>query len=79
MPAAIGLRLRRAGDALTVEYNPGGLLEQGWVMHRLAYLPAALPVSVGPMAASPQGGGFAVRFRGLRVERDAEPAGQRRS
>ena len=33
-------------------------------MQRMAYLPQDLPAFVGPMAASPDGGGFEVRFRG---------------
>jgi len=50
----------------------GAADEQGWIMHRMAYLPAALPVSVGPMAASPSGEGFEVRFRGLRIDTDSD-------
>jgi regulation of enolase protein 1 (concanavalin A-like superfamily) len=84
VPGSLRLRLRRDGDALTIEYQvadtdstdetadeaePAG--EQGWIMHRMAYLPAALPVSVGPMAASPSGDGFEVRFRGLRIDSDS--------
>lgn len=68
MPASLGLRLRRSGDALTVEYNLDGLAERGWALHRVAYLPAALPVSVGPMAACPRGGGFEARFTGFEVQ-----------
>jgi regulation of enolase protein 1 (concanavalin A-like superfamily) len=87
VPASLRLRLRRDGDALTIEYrvdngddttvtdrigdSADGTDEQGWIMHRMAYLPAALPVSVGPMAASPSGDGFEVRFRGLRIDSDA--------
>jgi regulation of enolase protein 1 (concanavalin A-like superfamily) len=64
-PETLGLRLRRSGNALSVEYAVDG---GAWVMHRLAYLPPALPVSVGPIAASPRGGGFEVRFRGFDVQ-----------
>lgn len=86
VPVSLRLRLRRDGDALTIEYrvdngddtavtdrtddSAGEADEQGWNMHRMAYLPAALPVSVGPMAASPSGDGFEVRFRGLRIDSD---------
>lgn len=74
------LRVRRHGDALTVEYSAGGgepggqgtggsggqsaeATSESWTTSRMAYLPPGLPVSVGPMAASPQGSGFDVRFR----------------
>ena len=61
------LQLGRHGDALTVQYALGetqtGTGLEVWTTHRLAYLPPGLPVSVGPMAASPQGAGFDVRFR----------------
>lgn len=63
-PRSLGLRLRRAGDALTVEYAVDG---GGWTMHRIAYFPPSLPVSVGPMAASPRGDGFEVRFARFEV------------
>jgi regulation of enolase protein 1 (concanavalin A-like superfamily) len=74
LPAApqwLGLRVRRLGDALTVEYaldvtDPDPL----WLLHRVAFLPPALPVSVGPMAASPNGSGFDVTFRRLDVRPD---------
>jgi len=64
VPQWLGLRLTRAGDALKVEYS----VDSGpWLMQRLAFLPPDLPVSVGPMAASPDGTGFDVQFRGLSV------------
>lgn len=76
VPGSLRLRLRRDGDALTIEYrtdeSDDPTDEQGWIMHRMAYLPAALPVSVGPMAASPSGDGFEVRFRGLRIDTAAD-------
>ena len=64
VPQWLGLRLTRSGDSLRVEYR----VEAGpWLMQRLAFLPPDLPVSAGPMAASPDGDGFDVRFRGLTV------------
>jgi uncharacterized protein len=60
------LRLTRRADALTVEFSLD--LGMTWVLHRICYLPAELPVHVGPMAASPQGAGFDVVFRGLGVQ-----------
>ncbi len=69
VPEWLGLRLTRSGDALTVEYCLDGLSAdaEAWAMHRMAFLPPALPVSVGPMAASPKGEGFDVRFRDFAV------------
>jgi len=58
-PARLGVRLTRAGDALTIACRTG---EGPWRVHRVAFLPPGLPVSVGPMAASPTGDGFEVRF-----------------
>lgn len=65
-PARLGLRLTRAGDALTVAYRAFDA-DQPWQVHRIAFLPPGLPVSVGPMAASPTGNGFEVRFADLVV------------
>ncbi len=69
VPQWLGLRLTRERDALRIEYrttaaegSPGP-----WQTHRLAYLPPALAVAVGPMAASPQGGGMQVRFKDFRI------------
>ncbi len=61
----LSLRLTRTGDALQIDYAVDGRL---WRMHRLAFFPAGLPVRVGPMACSPDGGGFGVHFSGLRVD-----------
>jgi uncharacterized protein len=60
-PDWLAIRLTRRGDTLTVEFAVDG---GPWVMQRMAYLPQDLPAFVGPMAASPDGGGFEVRFRG---------------
>jgi regulation of enolase protein 1 (concanavalin A-like superfamily) len=60
-PDWVAIRLTRRGDALTVEFAVDGA---PWAIHRIAYLPPELPAYVGPMAASPDGGGFDVRFRG---------------
>jgi regulation of enolase protein 1 (concanavalin A-like superfamily) len=66
LEAPLRLRLTRRADALTIEFS----LDEGatWVLHRICYLPAGLPAYVGPMAASPQGEGFDVVFRGLGVQ-----------
>ncbi len=64
LPEWLGVRMRREGDALTVDFA----LEPGrWQLQRLAYLPPELPASVGPMAAAPDGTGFDVRFRNVAV------------
>jgi len=63
-PQVLALRLLRRGDALRITFAVDGGPPQ---MHRLAFFPA-LPVLVGPMAASPDGAGFDVEFAGLRVD-----------
>ena len=57
----LSLRLTRRGDCLAIEYALDGA---SWRLHRLAYLPPDLPAMVGPMAVSPGGAGFEVRYRG---------------
>jgi hypothetical protein len=67
-PRSLRLRLHRSGDALTVEYALDAAQAPGpWLLHRVAFLPPALPVSVGPMAVCPNGPGFDVAFRGFEV------------
>jgi regulation of enolase protein 1 (concanavalin A-like superfamily) len=65
LDAPLRLRLTRAGDALSVEFSRDA--GATWALHRIGYLPPDLPTYVGPMAASPQGQGFEVVFRGLRL------------
>jgi hypothetical protein len=64
VPQWLQLKVTRTGDTLKVEYGVDGSPLQ---LHRLAFLPPDLPVSVGPMACSPDGQGFDVRFRGFDV------------
>jgi uncharacterized protein len=64
-PDVLALRVTRDGDALTIDYAVDG---RRWHLHRMAFFPPALPVLVGPMAASPDGQGFAVEFTGLTVD-----------
>jgi hypothetical protein len=64
VPQWLRLRVTRTGDTLLVEYGVDGADLQ---LHRMAFLPPDLPVSVGPMACSPDGQGFDVRFRGFEV------------
>lgn len=63
-PEWLGLRLTRRGDGLSIEYSLDG---EGWLLHRLAYLPADFRAYVGPMAASPDGPGLDVRFRNWNI------------
>jgi len=63
-PAAIWLRLKRQGDSVEVSYSLDGA---AYTMLRLAYLPPADEVQVGPMACSPDGAGFTVTFEGFIV------------
>jgi regulation of enolase protein 1 (concanavalin A-like superfamily) len=64
-PEVLALRVTRRGDGLRIDYAVDG---KRWRMHRLAFFPEALPVYVGPMAASPDGTGFDVEFTALRVD-----------
>ena len=63
-PPAIWMRLKRAGDTVEVYYSLDG---QEYTMLRLAYLPPGVPVQAGLMCAAPDGQGFPVEFRGLRL------------
>jgi uncharacterized protein len=62
----ISLRISRHGEAMRVEWSPSGA-RPSYRLMRLAYLPPALVVKVGPMCCSPQRGGFAVRFRDFSI------------
>jgi len=63
-PPAVGLRVVRQGDTVEVHAAPAGA---DYRLLRLAYLAPADRVQVGMMCASPEGGGFRVRFGGLGV------------
>lgn len=63
-PPALWLRLKRRGAAVEVHYSLDG---DQFAMLRMAYLSPATTLRVGPMAASPEGPGFAVSFEGLAV------------
>ncbi len=67
-PDRLGLRVSRRGDALRVEYRLDHGADGAWTTHRLGYLPPGLPVSVGPMAASPTGAGFDVVFHDFTLQ-----------
>ncbi len=55
----VRLRLTRHDTAIRIQVaNPDG----GWIMARLAYMPLRDPARVGPMACSPERGGFTARF-----------------
>ena len=63
-PAELRLSLARRGDSVEIHYA----LDDGpRTLLRLAYFPPGLPAQLGVMAASPQGQGFTVSFRGLRI------------
>ncbi|NLX09864.1 MAG: DUF1349 domain-containing protein [Chloroflexi bacterium] len=64
-PSALLLRVSRDGDAVEVRYSLDGA---NYIMLRLAHLTLEDRVMVGPMAASPDGDGFSVRFEGLKIE-----------
>ena len=64
-PAELRLTLARRGDSVEIHYA----LDDGpLTLLRLAYFPPGLPAQLGVMAASPQGQGFTVSFRGLRID-----------
>ena len=59
----VALRLTRHGDAVRVQVAIGGA---PWRLARLAPFPAD-PAGLGPMACSPERGGFRARFEGLEI------------
>jgi regulation of enolase protein 1 (concanavalin A-like superfamily) len=62
----IRLRLSRHGSAVRVEWALPDPHPQ-YALMRLAYLPEAESVAVGPMCCSPQRAGFEAQFRGFDV------------
>jgi regulation of enolase protein 1 (concanavalin A-like superfamily) len=68
-PSSLWIEIRRTGEAVQVsfgEHAPDRLL-------RLGALSGATALDVGPMAASPDGGGFDVALRHFSVEADRRP------
>jgi regulation of enolase protein 1 (concanavalin A-like superfamily) len=63
-PEALWLRLERKNEAVEIKYSLDG---EHYSLLRLAYLTTAETVQIGPMAASPEGEGFAVRFVGFKL------------
>ncbi len=63
-PERMWLRLTREGTAVLVHFSLDGV---AYSLLRMAYLPEAERVRVGPMAASPDGPGFVARFEGFTV------------
>jgi len=63
-PEWVWLRLIRQDTAVHVQYSLDG---QRYTLLRLAYLPDAARVQLGPMCCSPQGQGFRVRFADFKV------------
>jgi uncharacterized protein len=67
----LALLLTRRGDAVEVRYGvDGGELE----LAALAYLPSGHPVLAGAMCAAPEGNGFEVTFRDLKVAQSPSPS-----
>lgn len=58
------LRISRHREAVRVEWSLPGP-QPNWTPMRLAHLPPAPMIKVGPMCCSPQRAGFAARFRGF--------------
>lgn len=63
-PLAIYLRVTREAETVQVHYSLDG---SDYTLLRLGYLKPGHPLMVGPMAASPDGQGFAVRFEDFKV------------
>ncbi len=63
-PGTLRLRVDRAGGTLEVRYALDGGPE---TLLRQAHLTGAETLRVGPMLASPKGGGITARFRGFAV------------
>lgn len=59
-PHSVTVEATREGDALTIKYGLDG--DEPTTLLRLAYLPPAVPVLAGVMAASPDGTGFTTTF-----------------
>lgn len=60
------LRCSREGAAVRVEWAPADK-DGRFNMLRLAYLPPASPIRVGPMCCSPERSGFRAEFRSFEV------------
>ena len=69
----VSLRISRHGATMRVEWALAGDRPMPMLM-RLAYLPAAPTVKVGPMCCSPQRRGFTVKFRGFGIGPPISPA-----
>jgi uncharacterized protein len=65
-PPRFGVRLVREGPAVTVQGSVDG--GTSWQLLRLAWLGDDRTLEVGPMCASPDGGGFDVVFHGFTLE-----------
>ncbi|MEU5846025.1 DUF1349 domain-containing protein [Saccharopolyspora shandongensis] len=65
---SITLELERAGDTVTVRYAADG--SEPKAVLRVAYFPPDLPAEAGPMCASPDGAGFAIRFSEVSLAED---------
>lgn len=60
------LRLTKHGSAIRIEWAAAAT-HPNYHLMRLAYLPDAKSLDVGPMCCSPQRAGFEARFRNFRV------------
>jgi uncharacterized protein len=62
---ALWLRLKRQGSTIEIQYALDGTNYQ---LLRLAYLPTSETLAIGPMCASPTGGGFSTVFENFKVQ-----------
>lgn len=63
-PASLWLRVTRKAEAVQIFYSLDG---KTYTLLRMAYLKPSAVTQVGPMCASPDGGGFEVIFRDFTV------------
>jgi uncharacterized protein len=73
--AGVALRVSRRGDAVEIRYRPddddGGAPD----LAALVYLPPDSELLAGVMCAAPEGKGFSVSFRELRIAAREQPGG----
>ncbi len=65
-PASLWLRVTRKAEAVEIFFSLDG---SDYQLLRLAYLPPAETIQIGPMCASPDGQGFSVTFEGFMVRK----------
>jgi uncharacterized protein len=65
-PETLGVRVRRRGDAVTIETS---IDRESFQTMRVTYLPAGSGSGVGPTCCAPTKAGFTANFMGFKVEK----------